>query len=52
MRKRAIAPIPGAAVQFFMVPGSANTHAAGPRKTITSSADGTQPAAAASGGWM
>jgi hypothetical protein len=52
MRKHTIAPILGASVQFFIAPGLADTHAAGPRKTITSSADGTQPAAAASGGWI
>ena len=50
VRKYTIAPIFGAAVQFFMVPGLADTHAAGAPKTIASSADGTKLAAAVNGG--
>ena len=50
VRKYTIAPIFGAAVQFFTVPGLADTHSAGAPKTIASSADGTKLAAAVNGG--
>jgi hypothetical protein len=50
VRDYTVALIFSAAVQFFMVLGLADTHAAGAPKTIASSADGTKLAAAVNGG--
>jgi len=50
MKKNTIAPILSAAVLFIMLQGLADTHAAGPPRTIASSADGARFAAAVNSG--